>query len=179
MHWRCHCFNTLCQNIYFYPELQYLAKILCWWRDSWTALLNLLKHNPKVLSGVKVRTLWGPIHVWKWFHMFLSKLRVFFSSKHIFFPGRGWFATIPPDFSNLWVQGSVLNLVLVVSAIFFDALFTWSRPIIWPFWNIVFTTTRYVLQHGCWRTEKLLTSSDRVKELIHIIYCGTFTMWDS
>ncbi len=55
-----------CHNIYSRPELhKFFAKILYWWWESQTAPQSLLQHIPKILNGVKVWTLWWPIHVWK------------------------------------------------------------------------------------------------------------------
>ena len=63
-----HCFDKLlqCHKIYFRPVLHsFFSKILFWWWESWTTAESLLQHIPKILNGVKVWTLWWPIHVWK------------------------------------------------------------------------------------------------------------------
>ena len=47
--------------LFWHPELHsFLAEILYWWQESRT---------PNTFNGVKVRTLWGPNHVWKWLLM--------------------------------------------------------------------------------------------------------------
>ena len=64
-----HCFHKLlqCHKIYFRPVLHsFFTKILYWWWESRATEQSLLQHIPKILNGVKVWTLWWPIHVWKW-----------------------------------------------------------------------------------------------------------------
>lgn len=54
-------------HIYFHPDLHsFFTKICNWWWESRTAARSLLQHIPKILGGVKIWTLWVPIHVWKW-----------------------------------------------------------------------------------------------------------------
>ena len=61
-----------CYNIYFHPELHsFLAKNLYWWQEP-NYSFSLFQHIPKTFNGVKVRTLWWPIHVWKWLLVFFS-----------------------------------------------------------------------------------------------------------
>ena len=60
-----HHFNKLlqCHNIYFL--YYFFSMMLCWWWGSWTGVHSLLQHILKIINGVKVWTLWWPIHVWK------------------------------------------------------------------------------------------------------------------
>ena len=62
-----HRFKKLLEcHIYFRPQFNsFFTNILNWWWECRTAARSLFQHIPKMLSGVQVWNLWGPIHVWR------------------------------------------------------------------------------------------------------------------